>query len=174
MPSVVWATLLPPAVMFLPKAQETGEGKLKSLTSDEERLFRSRSRKVLDFLFGAIYCFIRGETGGQSSWTIKGNLCSVKLQIRARARHHSEKDALNLQLEGKCQKSRAPPKQVISCSTNLGQMCATEGKRLNDNKISPVSICPLLPMPSWEAPPEMDSNSGVKSSDSKNCGRHKP
>ena len=113
--------------MFLPKAQETGDGKLKSLTLDEQRLFSSRSRKGLDFLFGAIYCFIRGETGGQSSWTIKGNLFSVKLQIRARARHHSEKDALNLQLEGKCQKLSAPPKQVISCSTNLGQMCATDG-----------------------------------------------
>ena len=162
--------------MFLPKAQETGDGKLKSLTLDEQRLFSSRSRKGLDFLFGAIYCFIRGETGGQSSWTIKGNLFSVKLQIRARARHHSEKDALNLQLEGKCQKLSAPPKQVISCSTNLGQMCATDwyGRRLDDNKISPFSICPLLPMPSWEAPPEMDTNSGVKSSDSKNCGCHKP
>ena len=150
--------------MFLPRAQETGDGKAESLKSDPEEF-------SIFYLAPYTLLLVR-ETGGNLLEQSKVICFAVKLEIRALWKAFLELGSKT----GKCQKSSASPKtQTADLLPHKSRgMCGVQRRRLDDNKISPFSICSLSSTPPTlmrgGTAVKMDTNSGVKSFDSKNCG----
>ena len=120
--------------MFLPKAGETGDSKAKSLKSDPEEF-------SIFYLAPYTLLLVR-ETGGNLLEQSKVICFAVKLEILALWKAFLELGSKT----GKCQKSSDPPKtQTADLLPHKSRgMCGVQRRRLDDNKISPFSICPIL------------------------------